>query len=845
MKKTIIPHETYNPPAPTRPFQASTGHQSLPARHWPLLLVLLPALLLRVALWDNLPRTGLISDEAEYLAAADWLAHGRGFTWHQQWLWTRAPLYPLFLAGHLRLFGLNLQAIYATQTLLSLLNVGLVYWLALQISNASGIAWPRQRRVAAGAGLCAALYLPFAVYAQMLLSETIFLTLLLGAFVALGAWAAPDGQSKSGRALIAPAVAGGLLGLATLTRGLTLGFLPPAALWVWLVGRRSRNGGTADRNRQLATIALLLFLGCALVVILPWSFYAGRLYGGRIVVDTTGAYNLMLGARTAYDGERRDAPPRNFVLALLDPQLTPEARRVLLEDACLLRQNDPRLLAALDRPVGEITQGQRQQLMLAEGLCLLQARPWAFADKSLGEFIDLFQINYTGAERLTDGFTLGWLPRPYTLALFLLDDTLYVLVLPLAVLGWAMADRAVRRQQTTNRNSRFSVLSSRFSALSSLILLWWLYNLLTAPLLFAINRFRLPLLPFAFIFAAYFLLANGKRGDREGKTAGGCSRGVPGVRYLPLVPALLLVLIAGTPYAYLEPRPAGADSHWASYLGPYPSSLASSIIAWNARPAYRIEQQVQAALHRGDAAEVRALLATGAVPPYVEAVARPLLAGLEGEPVAGLAQLEQQSVKPPAPWQTTIVRGELLRRMGEWETARQTFSPTAIDDQNPVAWAWEWLHPPPLPDNRLDLAGDLDLGYIKGFYLGEGDPAADGTFRWSGPEARLRFPQAGSGQPQELCLRADGRGWPDDLAQPTFRLRPGAQPLATFELQRAVQVYCARLPAGPVGSDVVITLQADTFVPGAADLLGQQGPQVGQLRFLGVRLDWAELTNAE
>ena len=36
--------------------------------------------------------------------------------------------------------------------------------------------------------------------------------------------------------------------------------------------------------------------------------------------------------------------------------------------------------------------------------------------------------------------------------------------------------------------------------------LWLLYNIAVAPLLFAINRFRLPLLPFAFIFAAYALV---------------------------------------------------------------------------------------------------------------------------------------------------------------------------------------------------------------------------------------------------------------------------------------------------------------------------------------------------
>ncbi|NJO07641.1 MAG: hypothetical protein HC876_20165 [Chloroflexaceae bacterium] len=60
----------------------------------PLMLVLLVALALRLALWDKLPRQGMIGDEAEYLAAADWLANGRGFAWYQGWLWTRAPALP-------------------------------------------------------------------------------------------------------------------------------------------------------------------------------------------------------------------------------------------------------------------------------------------------------------------------------------------------------------------------------------------------------------------------------------------------------------------------------------------------------------------------------------------------------------------------------------------------------------------------------------------------------------------------------------------------------------------------------------------------------------------------------
>ena len=39
----------------------------------------------------------------------------------------------------------------------------------------------------------------------------------------------------------------------------------------------------------------------------------------------------------------------------------------------------------------------------------------------------------------------------------------------------------------------------------------------------------------------------------------------------------------------------------------------------------------------------------------------------------------------------------------------------------------------------------------------------------------------------------------------------------------------------------MITLRAPTFVPDALDLLGQQGPQVGQLRLLAYQLDYAEV----
>lgn len=796
------------------------------AAHWPLWLALAAGLALRALLWDRLPRLGMISDEAEYLAAADWLANGRGFAWHTQYLWTRAPLYPLFLAGHIALFGRATGPIFLTQSALSLLNAALTYALALRLGGGS-------RRAAGLAGALAALYLPLASYAQLLLSETLFVTLLLGAALLLGAGAeglaaTPDPRSgvTSRSAWLFPlAGAGALLGLATLTRGLTLGFLPLVAAWAWWAAGR----------RPWPPLALLLAAG---VVVAPWSIYATRAYGGPIAVDTTGAFNLALGARTAYDGGRSDEPTRSFVLALLDPALSPEARRALLAErrgpdgavvrsaACLYAAGDERLLAALERAPA-LSQGERQSLLTAEALCLLRARPLAFVTKSLVELVDLFKINYTGDERLSKGFALGRLPPWYVAALFLLDDTLYVAALPLAVLGWALLRREARGAR---------------AALLGLVGLWLLYNLAAAPLLFAINRFRVPLMPFAFALA--------------GAALAGLPRLLPALRtrYGAACAALAgaLLLVAASPHAYLEPRAPGQDSRWASYLGPYPSSLASSLRALAAREGFLLEQRLGAALGAGDRVGARATLLEPALPPYAAAVGRPLLDGLEGRPGDGLDRLARQPQRPLEDWQTAVVAGELFRQLGDIDAARRELGPTLVDSQNPVSWAWTWLSPPRLPGDRLEVADDNDLGYIDGFYLGRYDPAmprpdggAGATVRWATGVSRLRFPGAASGGPQRLCLLASSLGWPGDLTPPKVEAWLDDEPLGSFAPGPALAEHCLDLPARPAGSTLVVTLRSDTFVPDALDLIAQQGPQVGQLRQLAFQLDSAEVRGPE
>ncbi|WP_245863444.1 glycosyltransferase family 39 protein [Candidatus Viridilinea mediisalina] len=835
--------------------------------HWPLLLALGLGLILRLLLWGNLPRTGLISDEAEYLAAADWLAHGRGFAWHTQYLWTRAPLYPLLLGGHIALFGRNLEPIFFTQNLLSLLNVLLTYLLARQLTN----GLPRLAAAPALAALFVALYLPLASYTQLLLSETLFVSLLLGAFVLLGA---------GGQRSMMVAAAGVLLGLATLTRGLTLGFIPLVGLVLLWYAYRAR---PLCLCRKTPIRPLIVFIMACVLTIAPWSLYATRAYGGPMVVDTTGAFNLALGARTAFDGGRSDEPTRNLVLALLLPHLSLDQRHALLAAryhadgserqaaTCLYAREDAALLAALERAPA-LSQAERQAILSAEGWCLLWAKPGAFITKSLNELVDLFKINYTGAERLSHGFSLGWLPPWYSWALFILDDTLYVLSLPLALLGWALMRQGVygqaengsiaakERKGTQQRRatqsipaplasrlsplaSRLSPLASRLSPLASrlsppayllaLIGLWLLYNLGVAPLLFAINRFRIPLMPFVFILAACALVALPLWRDVLRRRYGQLCAGL----------GVLLLLVATAPYAYLEPRAEGQAATWSSYLGPYPSSLANTQLALRTRSGYEAEQALATALGAGDAVATRQALANPALPSYAAAMGWPLLDALEGRPAAGLERLATAPERPLHAWQTAVIVGELLRQQGELAAARREFGPTLVDNVNPVDWTWRWFFPPPLPNQRIDLADDNDLGYIHGFYLGRYDPDLGATTRWATGHAALRFPAAGNGQPRQLCLALSGLGWPHDLALPQVRIALDGEAIGQLELTRNLAEHCLPLPARPAGATLVVEFSSPTFIADALDLIALQGPQVGQLRQLAFQLAWAEVRN--
>ena len=164
-------------------------------------------------------------------------------------------------------------------------------WLAFVAGGKKAGRW---------AALLGLLYLPFTLFAGLLLSETLFVFLFAWSLVLLllaREWLTrPEGAWRlRGFALVAGA--GVLLGLGVLTRSTGLGFLPLAALWLaW-------SNSAPLRRRLLSAFFLLVVCGLTL---LPWLARNYAAYG-HILVDSTGGYNLWLGSVGVRDEQRLQA----------------------------------------------------------------------------------------------------------------------------------------------------------------------------------------------------------------------------------------------------------------------------------------------------------------------------------------------------------------------------------------------------------------------------------------------------------------------------------------------------------------------------------------------------------
>src|SRR5262245_23300406 len=242
-------------------------------------LILLLALVLRLLLWSQ-PLHQPANDEIEYITVARDLVAGRGWQFYEHYRWLRAPLYPLFLAGSLWLASgdapaSSAQALYLAalpNLALSVVNVYLIYRLSLVLVG---------REAALLAALLAAMLLTFATFASLYMPETLFTFFFTAALICLvrpptsrnsrdGGSGDTDQQRPVTRELWFAIFGGLLFGMATLTRSITLLFIPIVAVWLFLrrptAEIRYTRGSTSRR-----LLISLLFVVCCLLTIAPWT----------------------------------------------------------------------------------------------------------------------------------------------------------------------------------------------------------------------------------------------------------------------------------------------------------------------------------------------------------------------------------------------------------------------------------------------------------------------------------------------------------------------------------------------------------------------------------------------
>ena len=219
------------------------------------------------------PATKPIADETMWLMALSRIRDA-SFSPFANYPIFHPPVYPYFLAATHALFG-SLLAIKLVQSLIGSLLIPAVFRIAARAFGP---------RAALAAAAFAAFYPELVWYSAHFWCETLFLSLLWWAIERV---MAADETSSSRTA----AVAGGLFGLAALTRETVLYLLPLIAIWlVW----------SGPRKRPALAMALL---ATVVAVVAPWTLRNWIQFGAFIPVSTGGGLNLYQGNAEISRGE--------------------------------------------------------------------------------------------------------------------------------------------------------------------------------------------------------------------------------------------------------------------------------------------------------------------------------------------------------------------------------------------------------------------------------------------------------------------------------------------------------------------------------------------------------------
>ena len=235
-----------------------------------LVLIFLVAFLIRVVFVFTLKDGFYFSDEFEYTVIAGYLVeHG---TLPESF--DRSPLFPVFLAGLFKLGGENLFYIRIVQATLGAI-------IALEIALIG------KRVGGSGVGIVAgalwAIY-PMGVFMSGILYPAILLTsLMTSAVLCLLA-------KRDSPAYVAwVALAGLLLGAGTLTKPMAFSSIVFVALWLF----------TQRRSGRLRLLLVSIFLGSALMSLLPWTLHNAVKHGEFVAVEARSLDELVPWAENA------------------------------------------------------------------------------------------------------------------------------------------------------------------------------------------------------------------------------------------------------------------------------------------------------------------------------------------------------------------------------------------------------------------------------------------------------------------------------------------------------------------------------------------------------------------
>ena len=208
-------------------------------------------------------------DAREYLALAASIRDNQAFAVQEEPTRMRMPLYPLFIAVSQSLFGSSVRTVQWLQGLLTAGSIGLLYLIGRHLNRPSA---------ALAAAFLLSVFTPFTIRSALIMSEALFVFLLLAALYALLE------SLRTGRRSMF--VTSGLLwGLASLTRTVALP-LPVLLVPVAIYAYRER----AERRRLLRSLGLMV--GVLILVLTPWTIRNAITLGSPTPLPTQGGNAL-------------------------------------------------------------------------------------------------------------------------------------------------------------------------------------------------------------------------------------------------------------------------------------------------------------------------------------------------------------------------------------------------------------------------------------------------------------------------------------------------------------------------------------------------------------------------